>query len=101
MSPDLPDDTGAAISVLPLGLHTSMLRFKSNTAATLRWIYPFRSASRSTDQLQAQEYVSVEVKLLSGIDISLRIVSRFVVHMLHSFCCIQTCMLCAQSSPGT
>ena len=90
MSPDLTDDSGAATPVLPLRLHASLMQFKNNTAATLRWVYPFRSSNRSIDQLHvAQEYVSVEVKMLSGIGVSLRTVSRCLLHMLHTFCCIQ------------
>ena len=82
MSPEPHDSSSPAVSVL--GLHQSVLRATNSAFGVLGWLasrthsvlpFPLWQAS-SVEQLQLnQEYVCIEVRLLSGADIQLRIVS--------------------------
>ena len=59
-----------------MGFHKYGVRFASDTASMMRWMYPFGSSAKQGDQLQpAREFVSVEIRLLSGEHTILRIVS--------------------------
>lgn len=80
MSPEPHDSSSPAVSVL--GLHQSVLRATNSAFGVLGWLasrthsvipFPLWQAS-SAEQLQLnQEYVCIEVRLLSGADIQLRI----------------------------
>lgn len=98
MSPETHDTSSRAVSVL--GLHQSVLRATNSAFGVLGWLasrthsvlpFPLWQAS-SAEQLQLnQEYVCIEVRLLSGADIQLRIVSprlHIFQCMLGGACCV-------------
>jgi len=63
-----------------MGFHRRFVRLTGNTARMIQWIYPLRASAEQGDEVQTtREYVSLEIKLLSGIHTILRIVSTPVL----------------------
>lgn len=78
-------DLSSALVHRSMGCHRCFVRLTSNTASLMQWMYPLRSVAKQGDGLQpAQEFVSVEIKLLSGVYTFLRIVSKPVLGGLNA-----------------
>ena len=82
-----------------MGLHRCFVRLTRNTASITQWMYPFRAFATQGDEVQpAREFVSVEIRLLSGNHTIVRVVSPsprlercravtlFTQLTLHSYC---------------
>ena len=76
----------SALVDFSMGFHKCFVRLTSNTASLTKWMYPFRRSVNQGDEPQAvREFVSVEIRLLSGEHTFLRIVSTPPLRGLKAF----------------